>query len=106
MTMRPRSSFFENCYATGPDSKLKELLDAAESLQHDFRASDLIEKTGWGKSKVYAVIARAEELGCIAETETPRGLPLHAEFRCSTVRAAGRDQLQFPIFHAYRRPGT
>jgi hypothetical protein len=61
---------FENCYATGPDSKLKELLDAAESLQHDFRASDLIEKTGWGKSKVYAVIARAEELGCIAETET------------------------------------
>jgi hypothetical protein len=62
---------FENCYATGPDTKLTELLSAAEELhaKRDFRASDLIEKTGWGKSKLYMVLARAEELGCIAETE-------------------------------------
>jgi len=62
---------FENSYATGPDSKLKELLAAAESLHAKdvFRISDLVEKTGWGKSKVYAVVQRAEELGCIAETD-------------------------------------
>jgi len=62
---------FENCYATGPDTKLSELLSAAEDLyaKGTFRVSDLIEKTGWGKSKVYMVLARAEELGCIAETE-------------------------------------
>jgi hypothetical protein len=66
---------FESSYATGPDNKLTELLLAAESLQAkgDFRISDLMGRTGWGKSKVYLVIARAEELGCIAETET-RGI--------------------------------
>lgn len=62
---------FENCYATGPDTKLSELLAAAQELHRrgTFRVSDLIEKTGWGKSKVYMVLTRAEELGCIAETE-------------------------------------
>jgi hypothetical protein len=62
---------FENCYATGPDTKLTELLSAAQDLhaKGTFRVSDLIEKTGWGKSKVYMVLARAEELGCIAETD-------------------------------------
>jgi hypothetical protein len=62
---------FENCYATGPDTKLTELLTAAQELhaKGNFQVSDLIEKTGWGKSKVYMVLARAEELGCIAETE-------------------------------------
>ena len=62
---------FENCYANGPDSKLSELLAAAESLHSkgEFRVSELIEKTGWGKSKAYMVLTRAEELGCIAETE-------------------------------------
>lgn len=63
---------FENSYATGPDSRLTELLSAAQRLVDNsaFRASDLIETTGWGKSKVYAVMQRAEELGCIAESET------------------------------------
>lgn len=67
---------FENCYATGPDSKLAELLEAAETVHRaksDFRISDLMAETGWGKSKTYAVVQRAEELGCIAETET-RGI--------------------------------
>jgi hypothetical protein len=64
---------FERSYDAGPDSKVKELLDAAEALQREFRVSDLMEKTGWGKSKVYAVVSRAEELGCVAETET-RGI--------------------------------
>jgi hypothetical protein len=62
---------FENCYATGPDSKLTELLAAAESLQEkgSFEVSDLMTKTGWGKSKCYAVLGRAEELGCVAQTD-------------------------------------
>ena len=49
-----------------------QVLAAAEavSAKGDFRVSDLVDKTGWGKSKVYAVVERAEELGCIAETET------------------------------------
>jgi len=65
-------SLFENCYAKGPDTKLTELLFAAEELHATgtFRVSDLIEKTGWGKSKAYQVLVRAEELGRIAETET------------------------------------
>ena len=63
---------FENCYATGPDNTLGELLDAAEAIsarKPEFRASDLIERTGWGQSKVYAVLDRAEELGCLAESD-------------------------------------
>jgi hypothetical protein len=62
---------FESSCAAGPDSKLNELLRAAESFyaKGAFRISDLVEKTGWGKSKVYAVVQRAEELGCIAETD-------------------------------------
>ena len=66
---------FENCYATGPDTKLTELLSAAKDLsaKGTFNAADLIEKTGWGKSKVYQVLGRSEEFGCVAETET-RGL--------------------------------
>lgn len=68
---RVAKHLFENCYATGPDTKLSELLSAAQELhgKGTFRVSDLIEKTGWGKSKVYMVLARAEELGCIAESE-------------------------------------
>jgi len=62
--------FFESSYDAGPDRKLKGLLDAAESLQRDFRISDLVEKLGWGKSQVYEVLGRAEELGCVAETES------------------------------------
>jgi hypothetical protein len=61
---------FANCYKTGPDSKLAELLEAAESIKGDFRVSDMMAKTGWGQSKTYAVAERAKELGCIAETET------------------------------------
>ena len=60
---------FENCYATGPDSKLTELLESAESINSEFRVSDLLVKTGWCQSKTYAVLKRAEELGCIAESE-------------------------------------
>ena len=69
-------SLFEKCYATGPDEVLSELLQAAFEVQQKcgaLRVSDLIVETGWKKSRLYAVLDRAVELGCIAETET-RGL--------------------------------
>ena len=74
---------FEHCYFTGPESKVGELLHAAEQLaQEGFHAAELIRQTGWGKSKTYQVLARAEELGCIVETEIRgryRLLRKHAE---------------------------
>jgi hypothetical protein len=61
---------FEHSYYTGPESKVGELLRAAEKFgTDDFAVADLIRVTGWGKSKTYAVLARAEELGNIAEAE-------------------------------------
>lgn len=45
-----------------------ELLKAAERLGvPEFPVADLITETGWGKSKTYEVMGRAEEFGCIAE---------------------------------------
>ena len=81
---------FENCYATGPETKLSELLSAAQELhgKGTFRVSDLVEKTGWGKSKVYMVLTRAEEVGCIAETEV-RGV-------YSFIRNSAVPPLQLP----------
>jgi len=61
---------FEHCYHTGPESKVGELLKAAQALGNPiFSIADLIEATGWRKSKTYQVHARAEELGYIAPAE-------------------------------------
>jgi hypothetical protein len=82
---------FENCFATSPDSVVEKLVAAGEKLgtkNGTFHVCDLIEKTGWGKSKVYAVLERAEELGCIGETET-RGL-----YRF--IRSSGVPPLELP----------
>ena len=61
---------FEHCYFTGPESKVGELLQAAERVAGEsFSVADLIQATGWGKSKTYQVFARAEEVGCIVGAE-------------------------------------
>ena len=69
---RIAKELFEHAYATGPDSAVEELSQAAESLkfpgQLDFTVADLMTKLGWGKSKTYEVLRRAEELGRIGET--------------------------------------
>jgi hypothetical protein len=70
---------FEHCYHTGPESKVGELLKAAQALG----VADLIEATGWRKSKTYQVVARAEELGHIAPTEG------WGRYRLLTIRAEG-----------------
>jgi hypothetical protein len=52
-----------------------ELLKEAKWLEeynggdYGFSVVDLIGRIGWGKSKTYKVLNRAEELGCIAETK-------------------------------------
>src|SRR5262249_15520644 len=61
---------FEHCYYVGPECAVGELLKAAGNLgKADFPVTDLIQATGWGKSKAYAVLNRAEELGNIVEAE-------------------------------------
>lgn len=58
---------FEHCYSAGPDTRIKELLVSAKQIRgEDFAVADLVRETGWGKTKVYAILNRAEELGCIA----------------------------------------
>ena len=57
---------FEHCYYAGPDSKVAQLLAAAQQIKaDDFSVADLTGKTGWGKSKTYAVLDRAEELAAL-----------------------------------------
>lgn len=60
---------FEHCYHTGPDKAIGELLEAAEVIANGFTVADLIGRLKWGKTKTYQVLERAEELGCVAETE-------------------------------------
>ena len=61
---------FEHCYFAGPESKVGELVQAAKQLgEATFTVPDLMQKTGWGKSKTYEVRDRAEELGCIVSAE-------------------------------------
>jgi hypothetical protein len=60
---------FEHCYYAGPDNKVGELVEAAQQLGQEFRVADLIRVTGWGKSKTYQVLGRAEDLGNIAAGE-------------------------------------
>jgi ABC-type dipeptide/oligopeptide/nickel transport system ATPase component len=67
---RTAKQLFEHCYSFGPDSTLQELLKATKTLESEFRIPDVMGVTGWGKTKTYDLIDRAEEIGCIAESET------------------------------------
>ncbi len=60
---------FEHCYKFGPDKRLEDLLTYAERLA-TFKVGDLIETSGWKKSKTYELVKRAMENGCIVDTET------------------------------------
>lgn len=63
---------FEHCYSAMPDKSISELVNEAMKLQmarDDFSATELVRSLGWGKSKVYQVMGRAEELGCLAKVE-------------------------------------
>jgi hypothetical protein len=63
-------SLFEHCYETGPDRAVAELVRTAESFANrEFSVGQLMQKTGWGQSKVYEVLKRAGELGCVCGGE-------------------------------------
>lgn len=67
---RIAKELFEHCYHTGPDARVGELIKAGEQFgREEFSVADLMRKTHWGKSKTYAVLNRAEELGNIGEGE-------------------------------------
>jgi hypothetical protein len=101
---RIAKQLFEHCYYTGPESKVGELLEAAERLRkEEFPVADLMKETGWGKSKTYQVLGRAEELGCVGEgdkrgryrllhkqTEAPLELPLKVRLTAEDFRISTR----------------
>jgi hypothetical protein len=67
-------NLFEYLLGAGPEESIAELVRLAKWFHEEnsypyFRIPDVIRETGWGKSKAYQVLARAEELGCIAEAE-------------------------------------
>jgi hypothetical protein len=65
---------FEHCYSSGPDKQVRELLKAAQTFQGPgFSVADLMGQLRWGKTKVYEVLSRAQDLGCIAPDEFQRG---------------------------------
>ncbi|MGB8474544.1 MAG: hypothetical protein WCE61_10725 [Candidatus Acidiferrum sp.] len=87
---------FAHSYYAGPEKAVSVLLKEAKALQEstflgqgDFAAADLFPRTGWGKTRGYEILRRAEELGGIVEgtargrykfihggTELPLDLPL------------------------------
>jgi hypothetical protein len=102
---------FEHCYQAGPEKKVAELVQAASKAvgRYDgkFTAADLMEQTGWGKSKVYQVLDRAQEMGLIVpadqrgeyrllnkDVDHPLNLPakikLKADFFRSSTKGGGR----------------
>jgi hypothetical protein len=96
-------ALFEHCYFTGPESRVGELLQAAERLAPaDFSAASLIREIGWGKSKTYQVLGRAEELGCIVDAEARgryRLLRNHVEAPLTLPSKIKLRADDFPYFH-------
>jgi hypothetical protein len=79
---------FEHCHQLGPEKNVAELLQAATKVGRDeFSVADLIQSTGWGKTKTYQVLSRAEEIGRIVQVE--RG-----SYRI--LRKDGEPQLNLP----------
>ena len=73
---------FEHSYYAGPDSKVRKLVEIAAQQEADFTVADLMEGTGWGHTKTYNLLKRAQEMGCIADGEKwgrYRFLRQHAE---------------------------
>jgi hypothetical protein len=67
---RIAKSVFEWSYEAGPDKALRQLLTEARKFQHEFSVGDLMAALAWGHTKVYELVNRARETGCIAEGES------------------------------------
>lgn len=60
---------FEHCYYAGPETAVKEMLDALGGGAKEFSVVEIMHRMGWRKSKAYEVLNRADELGCVAEAD-------------------------------------
>lgn len=60
---------FEHCYYAGPEAAVAEMLEVLGATGTEFSIANLMAKTGWKKTKAYEMASRAEEVGCLAETE-------------------------------------
>jgi hypothetical protein len=58
---------FEHCYASKVEHSLSEFFKCVEDEVDGFRFStpDIMQRTGWRKSKTYEVLGRLEELGSV-----------------------------------------
>jgi hypothetical protein len=85
---------FQHCYDTGPDKAVPTLVKAAQAVSAsdcwptEFSVAELVRETGWGKSKVYQVLQRAEELGCVCQAQG------WGKYRF--IRALNRSNLNLP----------
>jgi DNA primase len=57
-------------YDAGPDKALRQLLSEAQKFAEEFSVGDLMPGLGWGHTKVYELLSRAKETGCVAEGES------------------------------------
>ena len=61
---------FEWSYEAGPDKALRQLLSESGKFADEFSVGDLMPFLGWGHTKTYELLKRAQETGCIAEGES------------------------------------
>jgi hypothetical protein len=64
---------FEWSYEAGPDKALRQLLSKAREFTEEFSVGDLMPRLGWGHTKVYELLNRAKETGCVAEGSSRGG---------------------------------
>jgi hypothetical protein len=98
---------FEHCYYAGPESKVAELVQAAERVgKEEFTVVELMEKTGWKKTKTYEVLARAEELGNIVPTEVRGKHRLFTKHTEPPLALPSKIRLSADVFRFSAKRGT
>ncbi|MBV8478648.1 MAG: hypothetical protein JOZ36_18465 [Acidobacteria bacterium] len=98
-------TLFEHCYYTGPESKVGELVKAAKELgKPEVTVFDLMMGTSWCKSKTYAVLGRAEELGNLAQGDRRGCYRLMHDHVESLLNLPAKVRLSADDFHASTAP--
>jgi hypothetical protein len=67
---RVARTIFEWSYEAGPDRTIRQLLDEAKKFPECFSVTDLMRGIRWGHTKVYELLRRAKEMGCIGDDES------------------------------------
>ena len=73
---RVGKELFEHSYYAGPERDVAELVKSAAAIEtpiphayKEFSVADLIQWLGWGQTKVYEVLSRAKDIGCIGDAD-------------------------------------